>query len=145
MFRRGRRRRNERGAAAVEFALVVPLLLLIFFGIVNFGVIFAQELSLSNAARQAARFAVVDVDGRACGDIETEGRNAVTTIGLEPADPVYAISGATGTCQRPCAGATASTALTVTMTYQSPVLIPVFPFPNNVEVQGKGVFRCEYT
>ena len=49
--------RTERGAAAVEFALVVLPLLMIVAGIINFGFIFAQQLSLSNGARQAARFA----------------------------------------------------------------------------------------
>uniref|UniRef100_UPI00286E110B TadE/TadG family type IV pilus assembly protein n=1 Tax=Nocardioides sp. TaxID=35761 RepID=UPI00286E110B len=55
-----RPRRNERGTAALEFALVVIPLLLILGGIVNFGMAFSQKLALDNAVRQAARAAVVD-------------------------------------------------------------------------------------
>ena len=50
----------ERGAAAVEFALVVlPLSSLLVFGIIEFGWIFNQQVSLSNAARESARYYAV--------------------------------------------------------------------------------------
>lgn len=47
--------RNDRGAAAVEFALVVPLLLLLTIGIVAFGQAFHVQTVLDNAARDAVR------------------------------------------------------------------------------------------
>jgi Flp pilus assembly protein TadG len=132
---------------AVEFALVVPILVVLFFGIVNVGIVLAQQLSLSNSARQAARFAVVDVEGRACGDIELEARGAAETIGMAPGDPAYALSGATGPCERPCAGATGTTDLTVTLTYRSEFVVPLpIPgVPSGVDIDGEGVFRCEYS
>ncbi|MEO5664775.1 MAG: TadE/TadG family type IV pilus assembly protein [Nocardioides sp.] len=141
-----RRHHQERGAVAVEFALVVPILVVLFFGIVNIGIVLAQQLSLSNSARQAARFAVVDVEGRACGDIEAEARNAAQTIGMAPADPAYALTGATGTCARPCADSTATTDLTVTLTYRSNFVVPIpIPgVPSGLDIAGEGVFRCEY-
>jgi Flp pilus assembly protein TadG len=131
---------------AVEFALVVPILVVLFFGIVNFGIVLAQELSLSNSARQAARFAVVDVEGRVCGDIEAEARAASETIGMAAADPTYVLDGATGPCERPCAGSTGSTDLTVTLSYRSDFVVPMpIPgFPSGVDIEGEGVFRCEY-
>ena len=55
MKRQFRSRRGERGAAAVEFALVLPILLTLVFGIVEFGWAFGQQVSLGNAAREAAR------------------------------------------------------------------------------------------
>ena len=55
-----RRRTRDDGAAAVEFALVMPLLVLLVSGIMAFGIVFAQEISLGNAARQAARSAAVN-------------------------------------------------------------------------------------
>ncbi|HMT33315.1 MAG TPA: pilus assembly protein [Dermatophilaceae bacterium] len=54
-----RSRRRELGAAAVEFAIVFPLLLLIVAGIVDFGRAFFTEIQLANAAREGARAAVV--------------------------------------------------------------------------------------
>lgn len=124
----------------------MPILLLLLFGIINVGIVLAQQLSLSNSARQAARFAVVDVEGRACGDVEAEARGAAVTIGMDPDDPTYALTGATGTCERPCAGSTGTTDLTVTLTYHSEFVVPMpIPgFPSGVDIDGEGVFRCEY-
>ncbi len=141
-----RRRRREHGAVAVEFALVVPLLLVLLFGIVDVGIVLAQQLSLSNSARQAARFAVVDVAGRTCGDIENEARAAATTVGMTAADPTFVLSGAAGPCERPCAGSTSTTDIRVTLTYRSNFVVPVpIPgFPTGLDIEGEGVFRCEY-
>ena len=49
------RHRREDGAAAVEFALVVPLLLIVLLAIIDFGWIFNQQLRLTEAAREGAR------------------------------------------------------------------------------------------
>jgi len=50
-----RRLRGERGAVAVEFALVVPLLLILLFSIVSVSRAFQVQATLSGAAREAAR------------------------------------------------------------------------------------------
>jgi hypothetical protein len=49
--------REERGAALVEFALVLPLLLVTFAGIVDFGFAFQRYEVITNAAREGARLA----------------------------------------------------------------------------------------
>ena len=50
---------SDRGAAAVEFALVVPVLFLLVFGILDYGRFFFDSVSLRQGAREAARQAVV--------------------------------------------------------------------------------------
>jgi Flp pilus assembly protein TadG len=53
---RGRRaRKGERGAVAVEFAILLPVLLLILFGIVEFGFVFNRYTSVTHAAREGVR------------------------------------------------------------------------------------------
>lgn len=52
-----RSRRSERGAALVEFALVLPLLLVVIAGIVDFGFLFQRYEVVTNAAREGARLA----------------------------------------------------------------------------------------
>ena len=51
---------DQRGAAAVEFALVVPLLLTILFGIIEFGWAYGQHLDVRHGSREASRLTAVD-------------------------------------------------------------------------------------
>ena len=46
--------------AAVEFALVLPVLLLILFGIINFGTLMYDQAVITNAAREGARWASIN-------------------------------------------------------------------------------------
>ncbi len=50
-------RRRQEGAAAVEFALVLPVLILLVFGIMEFGLAFRDTLTLTSATRTGARTA----------------------------------------------------------------------------------------
>jgi Flp pilus assembly protein TadG len=50
---------DDRGAAAVEFALVMPILVLLLFGIVEFARVWNVKQVLTDAAREGARIAVV--------------------------------------------------------------------------------------
>jgi Flp pilus assembly protein TadG len=50
---------RERGAAAVEFALVLPVLLMLVGGTIDFGRLYYQQIVLSNAARDGARLAAM--------------------------------------------------------------------------------------
>jgi hypothetical protein len=52
-----RLRTCERGAELVEFALALPLLLVVFGGIIDFGLLLQRHQVLSNAAREGARLA----------------------------------------------------------------------------------------
>ncbi|MFJ6133049.1 TadE/TadG family type IV pilus assembly protein [Janibacter terrae] len=60
--RRSRPAWRQRGAAAVELAIVLPLLFLIIAGIVDFGRYFLTEIQLTNAVREGARVAVIGED-----------------------------------------------------------------------------------
>jgi Flp pilus assembly protein TadG len=56
--------RSQKGAAVVEFAVVLPLLLLIVFGIVEFGFLLYNQAMLTNASREGARTAILNLDPR---------------------------------------------------------------------------------
>jgi len=56
------RLRRDGGAAAVEFALILPLLLLIIFGIIDFGRMLNAQSSANQAAREAARVVMLGGD-----------------------------------------------------------------------------------
>jgi len=55
---RRRTRRNQSGAAAVEFALVVGLFIFILYGLIDFGMILSTKQRITNAAAEGARAAV---------------------------------------------------------------------------------------
>lgn len=144
--------RSERGASAVEFALVVPIFIMLVFGIISFGMVFAQELALSNGARQAARFGVVD--GRTCAQVATEAKNASESLGMVAADVTVEVkrgltaAAATNVCgstaSMPCDGSTVGDSLFVTTTYTSRLMIPLV-VTRDVTLTEKGIFRCEYS
>ena len=50
---------GDNGAATVEFALVAPVLIVLLFGIIEFGTVFKDVLSLNQAAREGARAGAV--------------------------------------------------------------------------------------
>ena len=53
------RRSTERGQAVIELALTLPLLLLVVFGIIDFGFMFQRYEAVTNAAREGARLGVL--------------------------------------------------------------------------------------
>ncbi|QCQ22966.1 pilus assembly protein [Desulfoglaeba alkanexedens ALDC] len=50
----------EKGAAAVEFAIILPILIMLLFGIFQFGIAFNNYIAITHAAREGARLAAVD-------------------------------------------------------------------------------------
>jgi len=61
-IRRHRIIKNEKGASAVEFALILPILIILVFGIVEFGIAFNNYITITHAAREGARIAAVDLN-----------------------------------------------------------------------------------
>jgi Flp pilus assembly protein TadG len=51
---------RDRGAAAVEFAIMLPLLLLIIFGIIDFGRALNAQVTITQAAREGARLTALN-------------------------------------------------------------------------------------
>ncbi len=60
--RRPEPRRTDRGSAAVELALLMPLLLLVVFGVIDFGRMLNTQITLTEAAREGARAAALGFD-----------------------------------------------------------------------------------
>lgn len=76
--------KRERGASAVEMALVAPFLIILLLGIIEFGYLFAEFNEVRHAAREGARFAAVS---NVALDMDGDGN-------LDETDVVLAICGA---------------------------------------------------
>jgi Flp pilus assembly protein TadG len=90
------RRRRQEGQALVEFALVLPFLLMIVLGIIQFGVLFHNYLTLTDAVRAGARQAAVsrtdpDPEGRAEARVRQSAdklKQSSLAVTVRPFDPV---------------------------------------------------------
>lgn len=81
--------RRDSGAAAVEFALVVPLLLLLVFGIVEFGRAYNAQVTLQHAVREGARYYAIhhdDEDGDPIDETKQVTVDAATSLDLAKDD-----------------------------------------------------------
>ncbi|MFC9558686.1 TadE/TadG family type IV pilus assembly protein [Agromyces sp. NPDC056965] len=75
------RARDDRGAAAVEFAFVAIPLITLLLGIIDFGWIFNQQVSLANAAREAARYYAVNEHDATTATARTSLKTAAESYG----------------------------------------------------------------
>jgi Flp pilus assembly protein TadG len=125
----GKRRKGPSGQGLVEFALVIPILLLIFFGIFDLGRAVYALNTISNAARQAARVAIVD---QTLATIQDKAIFEGLVLDLTPADvgvtycqsgklclPGEADAGATCTLVNGGIPLTCDADVTVTYTYNA--------------------------
>jgi Flp pilus assembly protein TadG len=94
MRRYGRATGPGRGAAALEFALVLPLLALLVLGGLDWGYYFFAEQVVVNAAREGARAGSLEAtdDAAALADAEAAARSYLTRGGLEPTGATVAVT-----------------------------------------------------
>lgn len=126
----------DRGAAAVEFALVLPVLLLILFGIIDFGRALNAQITLTQAAREGARLA-------ALGQPDVVSRTQAAATGLSP------VSVNMASCP---AGAGPADNAVVTVSYSFSFITPVGAiagffggsgFGSPITLTAQGVMPCE--
>jgi len=93
-------KRNQRGATIVEAALVIPILFMFLIGILEFGRAFNEYQVLTNAAREAARYAVAPSAGAngvlpTTTQIQQVATDWLNSAGVTPSSPPAV---ATSTC-----------------------------------------------
>jgi Flp pilus assembly protein TadG len=152
-------RPRERGAVAVEFAIIVPILLLLVFGVIQFGFFLAQQTTLNGAVRTGARFGSVNAftSTHTCAAVIQRVRDAATTIGMNGSSVSVTVKlngttrcDTTGTSYAgaPCTDAAATAAtpgmLSVQASYVSKYFVPM-PLPgSSMTLKGTGSYQCEY-
>ena len=119
---------GQGGAAAVELAFVLPVLLLMLFGIIEFGRAYNAQVSLTGAAREGARVMAVRND-------PTTARTATIAAApsLSPSLASSNIAISPATCQ---AGQTVTLTATYPLSFSTPM------FGTTITLTGKGVMRC---
>ena len=120
-----RTQKRRRGQSLVEFALIMPMLLMITFGIVEFGRVLNAYIMCTNGAREGARAAAV---GASAAVAEATTRAAIPTLNVN-----VTVTGAQGA---------SGSMVTVRVTHN---VVPIVPFilPNPMVVTGQAIMRIE--
>lgn len=130
-------KQKERGAVAVEMAMLLPLLLLILIGTIEFGRVLNVQISMTQAAREGARYAAIHY--------KQPGLN-VTAATLAAAPSLSGLPvGVTNNASSCAAGANVTVTTTVTLPSLSGFLDAGFfgaPGIFPMTLTGVGVMRC---
>jgi Flp pilus assembly protein TadG len=140
--------KNQKGASAVEFAIILPLLVVFVFGIIEFGILFYDKAVVTNASREGARAGIVFKPDPRVDITEIENvvlnycGNWLITFGSGPGPSITVPSGA-------CANSGDELAVTVTYQYEFLVL-PNFltnffsgSMPGTTDLSAVTRMRCE--
>jgi Flp pilus assembly protein TadG len=126
----------DRGAAAVEFALLLPLLLLIVFGLIDFGRAINAQITLTQAAREGAR-------ALALGQSTYQSRAQAAAIGLSGMT-VTALPDSLGVTGCPTGSAQTGDDAVVHVTYSFSFITPIGSiFGPTKTLTAEGVMPCE--
>ncbi len=140
--------KNQKGAAAVEFAIVAPLLVLLVIGICEFGLLWYNSQVIINASREGARSGIVqrtDSDGNPlynAAQIEADITSIVQNYSSQRlitfgsnSPPSVSVSGENGAFQQP---------LQVDVTYNYTFLLPsLFGFSTTKTLTATTVMKME--
>ena len=126
-----RRKRADHGAAAVEFALVLPILLTLMLGVIEFGYAMFVQSTLAGAAREGARDLAIHKDPA-----------VAIQVAVTAAEPLVNVTGQVTADASQCAS-TPPGPVSVTITHPYTGLGGLGWFGlGSITISGRGVMRC---
>ncbi len=133
-----RSRNRQRGIAAVEFGLILPIVVVLLFAVFEFGVAFWRQQVLSAAVREGARAGVVAITPRKKkAEIEAVVLGYLDSVGYHAGGRTATATGAEGASGAP---------LTVTATYPTSfVILSRLPLGQGVGAQVDGAGNMTLT
>ncbi|MGK3649957.1 TadE/TadG family type IV pilus assembly protein [Pseudarthrobacter enclensis] len=118
---------SERGAAAVEFAILLPLLLMLVLGTIEFGRAYNAQITLTNAARDGVRVMAIAKD-----PVEAKKKAQAAAASISTSIPAADIMLSTEVCPT-------DAQVTLTIKYNLSTITGIAgPFP----MTGRGVMLC---
>jgi len=129
---------RQKGIAAVEYALVLPFLSLLLFGIIDFGTALYNREVLTNASREGARAGIIlSVPRPSENDVSNVVQAYLTSAGMNPSEVSITVNGA---------GGVTGNDLSVALTYNYPFLVlsNLLPsIPDSIPITVQTVMKLE--
>ncbi|ADK15933.1 MULTISPECIES: TadE/TadG family type IV pilus assembly protein [Clostridium] len=125
--------KNEKGQALVEFAIILPILLLIVMGIVQFGMVINSYITIENASREGARAGIIGST-----DQEIQYLIVTTSPNLDPKNLTVTITPSESSRR-------SGDSLIVKVTYKYNLTVPIISslFNNVIVLNGQTTMRVE--
>jgi len=121
--------------AAIEFALVAPVFILLLFGIITFSLVFNRQQGLHAAAREGARVGALPQVTSA--QIRARVNDALVGVPLDGSPAISILPSGANPCRNRPGG-------DVIVTINAPTAIEIPLWGNQtVTLTGRGTFRCE--
>jgi Flp pilus assembly protein TadG len=121
--------RSDDGAVAVEFALLLPILVALLLGIMEFGLVYNAQITLTNAAREGARTVAIEND-QVAARADVRAAAIVLDPALTDADITFSPAGACA------AGSTSVTTISYDYKYLTGF------FGAGLTLTGEAAMRC---
>ena len=135
-----RKRRSQVGTTIVEATIVLPLMLMLTFGIAEFGISFTRWNSLTNAVREGARAGVVFrtpcTEGAVISLVQATVSNYADSSGIDTANIITDVTGA-------CAGTGTQLTVLATVPHTYIVISGLAGFSPNASLVARTVMRNE--
>ncbi len=129
---------RQKGVAAVEYALVLPFLTLLSFGIIDFGTALYNRAVLTNASREGARAGIIlSVPRPSEADVNNVVHAYLTSAGINPSEVSITVNGA---------GGSTGNDLSVALNYNYPFLVlsNLLPsIPDSIPITVQTVMKLE--
>ncbi len=122
--------RDERGAAAVEFAMVLPFLALLIFGIIAYSYMFSVRQAITQATAEGARAGAVATPGNAAADAKSAINDALSGYSLS-------CTSAGVSCVTSVSGGSITVSVDYAYDANAKLQLPLIPMPSSLKFTSK--------
>ena len=140
---------NDSGAAAVEFALILPLLLILIIGLIDFGRMGFTQVSVTSASREGARYSSLYSSGLSSAQLVSDfvQTSSPLTAKVSQLDSAGVLTVTSSMCSSTQSGENTSVVVSTNFKWLLPVNLIAIVNPsanwiNDFTISSTGVMRC---
>ena len=140
---------NDSGAAAVEFALILPLLLILIIGLIDFGRMGFTQVSVTSASREGARYSSLYSSGLSSAQLISDfvQTSSPLTAKVSQLDSAGVLTVTSSMCSSTQSGENTSVVVSTNFKWLLPVNLIAIVNPsanwiNDFTISSTGVMRC---